>query len=76
MVEGAAGVEDDFGAGFFGQGRGADFCEFLRHVFQYVIRNDNRITSGFYECFGREGGVRSAGTDRADCGARASDASV
>ena len=39
MVESAAGVEDDFGAGFFGQGRAADFCEFLRHVFEHVIWN-------------------------------------
>jgi hypothetical protein len=39
MVEGAAGVQDDFAAGFFGQGRPADFREFLRHVFEHVIWN-------------------------------------
>jgi hypothetical protein len=39
MIERAAGVEDDFSAGLFGQGRAADFREFLRHVFEPVIWN-------------------------------------
>jgi hypothetical protein len=72
MVEGAAGVQNDFGAKFIA----TEFCKFLRRVSEHVIGNGQQDYIGI-ECFRRERGVRRSGTDGADCsvcaGARAGD---
>ena len=67
VVEGTAGVKDDFAAEFVA----TDLRKLLRHALDHIIRNRQQDYIGI-EDFGRERGVRRSSTNGANCGARAS----
>ena len=71
MVEGTAGVKDDFAAGLLLEMPHSDSRKFLHHALECIIRNRQQDYIGI-EHFRRERSVRRSGTDGANCGARAS----